>query len=150
MAPRKKATWLLIGDGAKAQIYAINAIPLRIKKVEGGAFRGSRKTTPVIEGAMSEVSGQDAGGAPHAIERHTDAHQRHEDKFVERVADAIDMAAAQGKFQDIIVVFPPKALAHFRKIVSAGVRKKIKKQIRSEWTHLRIPEIEKHLKDRLP
>lgn len=143
MAPKKKITWLLVGDGAKAQLYAVSAIPLRLKKVVAGGFRGTRRMTH---------------GPEHQSEtRHTahlrkglGVHQRHEDVFVERVAAAVSTAAEDGEFDALIVVLPPKALAHFRKIVSPTVKKKIKQEIRSEWTHLALPDIEKHLSARLP
>jgi len=143
MAPKKKISWLLVGDAAKAQLYSISAIPLRLKKVPAGTFKSTRKMThgpehqPVSRHIAQAGKGQGV-------------HQRHEDVFVERVAAAVDAAVGAGAFDDLIVVLPPKALAHFRKIVSPAVQKRIKQQIRSEWTHLTIPDIEKHLSARLP
>lgn len=148
MAIKKKVSWLLVGDGAQAQLYSINAQPLRIKKVTSGGFRATRKTHSQVTGS-TKVS--KAGGSPrHTIERHTSAHQRHEDAFVGRVAAALDAAAGGGKFDDIIVVLPPRALAHFRKVVAAETQRKIRQEIQSEWTKLRTPEIEQHLARRLP
>lgn len=148
MAIKKKISWLLIGDGAKAQLYSIHAEPLRIKKVPAGGFRGTRKARSKVTGSV-RVS-KAAGSPRHTIERHTSAHQRHEDAFVGRVAAAVDAAAGDGKFDSIIVVLPPRALAHFRKVVAAETQKKIKQEIQSEWTKLRMPEIERHLAHRLP
>jgi len=143
MAPKKKTTWLLVGDAAKAQLYSISAIPLRLKKVPSGGFKSTRKTTHGPEHkAESRHIAHVANGRG--------IHQRHEDVFVERVAEALNAAGGEGEFDDLIVVLPPKALAHFRKVVSPAVQKRIKQEIRSEWTHLTIPAIEKHLAARLP
>lgn len=143
MAPKKKTTWLLVGDAAKAQLYAVSAIPLRLKKVASGALKSSRKTThgPDHHSAARHIAHTGNG---HGI------HQRHEDVFIERVAEALDTAAGDQKYDDLIVVLPPKALAHFRKVVSPAVQKKIRHEIRSEWTHLTVPSIAKHLSARLP
>jgi len=143
MPPKKKTNWLLVGDAAKAQLYSISAIPLRLRKVPAGAFRTTRKATRGPE-HRAETTRIAHVGNGHG------QHQRREGVFVERVAAAIDAASSDGAFDSIIVVLPPKALAHFRKIVSPAVRKKIKQEIRSEWTHLTMPDIEKHLTARLP
>jgi len=143
MAPKKKTTWLLVGDAAKAQLYSISAVPLRLSKVPAGGFRSTRKTTrgPEHRPETTRIA--------HVRNGHGQ-HQRRESVFVERVAAAVDAAASDGAFDSLVVVLPPKALAHFRKIASPGVRKKIKQEIRSEWTHLTMPDIEKHLAARLP
>lgn len=136
-------TWLLVGDAAKAQFYSISAVPLRVKKVPSGTLKSTRKTTHGPEHQPDSLhSAQTSNGRG--------AHQRHEDVFVEHIAAAVDTAAREHEFDDLIVVLPPKALAHFRKVVTPEVEKKIKQEIHSDWTHLTIPAIEKHLATRLP
>lgn len=143
MAPKRKTTWLLVGDAARAQLYSISAIPLRLKKVQSGAFKSSRKTThgPDHNSETRHIA--------HAGNGHGD-HQRHEDVFIEHVAAALTKTADAGRFDELIVALPPKALAHFRKVVAPIVRKKIKQEIPSEWTHLTMPAMAKHLSARLP
>jgi protein required for attachment to host cells len=138
----KRTTWLLVGDGSTAQLYSVNAVPLRITKVQA-ALKATRRTTH--------------GPEHHRQPRHVTHvgnqqgdHQRHEDVFVERIAAALEDAATADKFDQLIVVLPPKALAHFRKIVGSATQKRIKQEIRSEWTRLAKPDIEKHLAARLP
>jgi len=143
MPLRKKSTWLLVGDAATAQLYAVSAIPLRIKKVELGAFRSSPKTTHGPEHQSETLH------TAHVASGHG-THQRHEDVFIEHVAVAVDASAVGNEFDDLIVVLPPKALAHFRKVVSPAAQKKIKQEIAGEWTNLTIPDIEKHLAACLP
>ncbi len=143
MPLRKKKTWLLVGDAAKAQLYAVSAIPLRIKKVDLGAFRSSPKTThgPEHQPETLHTAGTAKGHG---------THRRHEDVFIEHVAVAVDASASENEFDELIVVLPPKALAHFRKVVCPTAQKKIKHEIAGEWTNLTIPDIEKHLSACLP
>ncbi len=143
MPPKKKTTWLLVGDGARAQLFSVHAVPLRITKVPAGAIKVTRKAIrgPEHMGEARHIAHNTSGRA---------IHQRHENVFVEQVAARLDTAAVAGKFDEIIVVLPPKALAHFRKIVGAATQKKIKQQIRGEWTLLDMPVIEKRLAARLP
>ncbi len=139
----KKNTWLLVGDAAKAQLYAVSAIPLRVKKVDLGGFRSSPKTT------HGPNHNPETLHTTHTAAGHG-THQRHEDVFIEYVARAVDVSAGENEFDHLIVVLPPKALSHFRKVVSPAAQKKIKQEIAGEWTNLTIPDIEKHLSAYLP
>jgi protein required for attachment to host cells len=146
MARKKHISWLLVGDGVRAQFYAIvTALPLRIKAVPAGRYRGSNKKTSELESDRPGISFESVGGARHAIQRRSNAHQREEDKFVGRVAAAVNAAAVSKKFDDIIIVAPPRALAAFRKSFDATTEAKIRRQIRGEWTKLNTAEIEQHL-----
>ena len=140
---KKKTTWLLIGDGVGAQLYTVHALPFRITKVAGGLIKATPKNSrwPEHRPDTRHTATSTRGSA---------VAQRHENVFVEHVAAKVEAAAASKRFDDIIVVLPPKALAHFRKAVGPLTQKKIKQQIRSEWTQLAKPDIEKHLAKRLP
>jgi len=143
MPPRKKTTWLLVGDGSSAQLYSVHAVPMRVTKVPSGAIKASRKAIrgPEHRAETRHIAHNTSGRA---------VQQRHENVFVEQVAATLDAAAVAGNFDQVIVVLPPKALAHFRKIIGAEASKRIKQEIRSEWTHLSMPDIEKRLAARLP
>jgi protein required for attachment to host cells len=143
MPPKAKITWLLIGDGARAQLYAVRAIPLRVTKLRSGALTATAKITRRPEHRPETLH------TPHNTSGRA-VEQRHENVFIEHVAAKVEAAAMARKFDDIIVVLPPKALAHFRKVAGSTTQKKIKKQIRSEWVHLATPDIEKNLAKRLP
>ena len=124
MLSRKK-TWVLVGDGVKAQLYSLHAIPLRLTPVPSGRFRSGKARTRDLESEL-------------------------EDKFVARVAAATNTAASAGKFDALILVAPPRALAAYRQHLDPTAKTKIKLQVRSEWTKLGIKEIEEHLAARLP
>lgn len=143
MSHTLKTTWLVVGDAAAAQFYSIHAIPLRLTRVPAGSLSATRAMT---RGAVHKPQ---AMHIAHVASGHGD-HQRHEDVFVERIAEALEAAARDGEFNDVILVLPPKALAHFRKIAGPGIQKRIKQEIQGEWTHLEMPELERHLAAALP
>ena len=94
MTARRKMTWLLVGDAAKAQFYSISAVPLRVKKVPSGTLKSTRKTTHGPEHQPDSLhSAQTSNGRG--------AHQRHEDVFVEHIAAAVDTAAREHEFDDL-------------------------------------------------
>ena len=138
-----KIKWLLVGDGSSACCYAIHAIPLRLTQVPLGAMIATRKTT------AGPSHNADTIHTAHVGKHHGD-HQRREDVFVEYVTSQIEIAAHDKQFDEIIVVLPPKALAHFRKVASADLKMRVKQEISADWTHLSIPDLIGHLAAALP
>ncbi|MGE4063234.1 MAG: host attachment protein [Rhodospirillaceae bacterium] len=143
MTTKLKTTWLAVGDGSGAQFYSIHAIPLRLSPVPAGALKATRKLTEGPEHQPESLH------ATHISPGHGD-HQRHENVFIERIAETLEAAAQDGEYDDIIVVFPPKALAHFRKIAGPDLKKRIKQEICGEWSQLAVPDLEHHLAAELP
>jgi len=135
MPRKKKITWVLVGDGAKAQLYSIKTVePMRLAPVPSGGFRGTKAKNIGPDGALR-----------HALPPSHGVHQREEDKFVTRVSAAVNKAAAEKKFDDLIIVAPARALGIYRKQLDEASHKKIKREIRGEWTKLGSLEVEKHL-----
>jgi protein required for attachment to host cells len=143
MPPLSKTTWLVVADGATAQIYAVHAIPLRLSPVPAGTLKASRKL------ARQPEHRPDTLHATHVGNGHG-AQERQEHVFVEHVVETLDAAARDGEYDDIIVVLPPKALAHFRKMAGPEVQNRIKQEIPGEWTHLAMPDLKRHLAAVLP
>ena len=145
--PRKKTiTWVLIGDGAKAQLYDIvSVVPMRLKAIPGGRFRGTHAGAQAMPNGKLSKTSEGAGAARQGAGPRNDAHRRQEDKFVTRVTAVVNTAAGAKKFDQIIVVAPPRALATFRKKYDATAKLKIKREIRGDWTKLNPAEIQDHL-----
>lgn len=143
MSIHSKKTWLLVGDGAIGELYAVHAIPLRLTRVPAGSLKATREMAHVPD-HMPETR-----NIAHIGNYHGD-HQRREDVFVEHIAKTLETAARDGKFDELVVVLPPRALAHFRKIVGQDVQKRIRQEVRGDWTHLAIPDLEAHVAAELP
>jgi protein required for attachment to host cells len=143
MSNKLKTTWLVVGDAATAQFYNVHAIPLRLTRVPAGALKATRNAVHGVEHKPQSLH------ATRTSTGHGDR-QRHENVFVENIGEALDVAARDGEYDEIIVVLPPKALAHFRNTAAPDVQKKIKQEICADWTHLAMPDLERHLAAELP
>jgi protein required for attachment to host cells len=151
MPGHKCNLWVLIADGAHAQIYiAKSASPPKLAALKAGRFVGAKTMTRDLESDRPGVTFESVGGGRHAIERRSNAHQRLEDNFVKTVADVVNKAARSKQFDEIILVSPPRALAQFRKTFSKATQAKTKLEIKGDWTKLTKPEIESHLTQHLP
>lgn len=145
MIRKKLKIWLLIADGAQAQLYDVSRNPVRIESINNGHFLGSRKMTRDLESDRPGVTFESVGGARHAIERRSNAHQRNEDALIEKVATAVNMAVETRKFDKLIVAAPARALAAFRKGINKRTAGRVHAQISSEWAKLPRQDIEQRL-----
>lgn len=150
MVVHKRNIWVLIADGAQAQIYVAKSVnPPKLTALKDGRFVGEKTMTRDLESDRPGVTFESVGGSRHAIERRSNAHQRLEDKFVKTVAGTVNKAARSKLFDHIIVVSPPRALAQFRKTLNKTAQSKTKLEIKGDWTKLSRLEIESHLARRL-
>jgi protein required for attachment to host cells len=138
-------TWFLVADGASAQVYRVTYQPLHLEPVENGRFHDHKAMNRDLESDRPGVSFESVGGARHAIERHSDAHRRREDHFVGKVADFINAAAAGEKFEQLLMVAPPRALAAFRSDLTAKVQELITHEFNGDWTKLGKKDLVDHL-----
>jgi protein required for attachment to host cells len=75
----------------------------------------------------------------------TDWHKLEERRFATAMAERINKATAERKFNEIVVVAPPKALADLRHAFSAEAKKRIIAEIAKDLTKHPLSEIAKIL-----
>ena len=75
----------------------------------------------------------------------TDWHELEKERFVARVAAALEQLVRAEKVKKIVIVAPPRTLAELRRAFHADVKKRIIAEIDKDLTKLPIGEIEKHL-----
>lgn len=141
--------WFVVADGASAQVYRLTYQPLHLEPVEGGRFHDHKAMNRDLESDRPGVSFESVGGARHAIERHSDAHLRREEHFVKHVAEFINAAATNKRFEKLLLVAPPRALASFRGDLSAKVHGLIAHEFNGDWTKLGKRDLLDHLSKHL-
>ena len=75
----------------------------------------------------------------------TDWHRLEEDRFVGRVAAALESLVRNRKIPALVIVAPPHTLADLRRDFHADVKKLIVAEINKDLTKHPVGEIEKHL-----
>ena len=70
-----------------------------------------------------------------------DPHQKAEDRFVSQIAADLEIDAAAGHFDHIVIVAPPVALGVMRKAFGAELRRRIAKEIAADYTKHPLPAI---------
>lgn len=135
---------VLVGDGQKALFLRNKGDTGRVKLVVEDVFE--RDNPPTREQGTDRPgrSVASVGTARSAMEE-VDWHHLEKERFAEEVAAVLYRYAHENRFEELIVVAPPKVLGTLRKAFHPEVAGRIVTEIPKEMTSHPIPEIERHI-----
>jgi protein required for attachment to host cells len=134
-------TWILVGDGRKALVLRNDGTPQKPSLNVIDVLKDGDNPRTSAQGA--ERPGRVMQGNPgirSAVEQ-TDWHEIAEDRFAATVASKINAAAAESRFDKLILVAPPHSLAALRKSLDAKATQRIVAEIDKDLTKHPVPEI---------
>jgi protein required for attachment to host cells len=138
-------TWLLVADGAEAQIYAVEPVTFSLTPLRQGRFTHRGVASRNLVSDRPGRSFNSRGAVRHALEPRTSPHQAAEDKFLKTVGQALGPLMRAAKVGDLLIAAPPKAMAVLRKAMTKPVQDKIALEITREWTKLAPLEMTQRL-----
>lgn len=138
-------TWILIADGARAQIFANHGPGKGIEAVEGAAFKGNHRPDREIMSDKPGRSFESVGETRHAYESHHDPHDELKRKFAAELAAHLDARLGEKAFDRLIVVAPPQMLGDLRSELSQSVRAAVYAELDKDLTKTPAGELPKHL-----
>lgn len=144
----KKGAWALVADGRKALFLRNNG---DTKDYNLGVVWHRTMDNPASREQGTErpgrpTSGPDGRGA--ALEP-TDWHQIAEDRFAGEVAEILNKAAADGAFEEVVIVAPPAVLSELRGKLSAKAAAAVIAEMPKTLTDHPLDKIAKILKSDL-
>jgi len=147
--PRHRLTWIIIADGARARILA---------RRERGSFeaisawesaeaqRPSRELVSDRPGRAQES----ATTARHALDQRHDPHEERKMEFVRDLAQRINRAAAENRFDDFVLFAPPRCLGVLREALEETARAKLRASAAKDLTKLPPGELAAHVESFFP
>lgn len=133
---KAKRTWVLVADGARAQILENNGPGTGLAAPLTHDFAAPH-------GANSEIGTERPGAGARGSK--ADWHQLGKDRFARDMAEVLHKAAAGGAFERLVLVAPPKTLGALRKELNADTRARVTEEVSKDLTHLGVDEIAEHL-----
>jgi len=135
MAARHKPTWIAVLDGAQARFFALR------KGDDGQIFE---EAAPALNADLSrEDRGKPGrafasagGGLRHAVEPRSNARKLEKHNFAREVAEALDAALAERRYDRLVLVAPPRSLGELRELLSARVRACTSQEVPKDLTKL--------------
>lgn len=145
--PRHLTTWIVIADGSRARIV--------VPREGGKGFDIVSETASEEAHAPSREIGSDRPGrtqesgysARHGIEPRQDPHEERKAAFIRNLAVRLNQAAAQKRFDGLILFAPPRCLGELRDALDDGARGKIKAATPKDLTKLPLGELPRHLEN---
>lgn len=126
-----KNALVLVTDGERMLLLRNHGAGQNIdlkEMAQDDADRDSRDTA-------ADGSGRGAGGD------HETPRQAEEDRFVREVADKVSKMAVAGKYDELVIVAPPKALGELRKHLHKEAERRVVKTFDKEMTSRPIADI---------
>ncbi|MDF1727119.1 MAG: host attachment family protein [Sulfitobacter sp.] len=142
MSALKNGTWVLIADGEKA-LFLENLTDGENPHFE--VFREEEQENPPNREQAANRRGRfnDGPSVHRSAVADTDWHQLAKDRFAEELAEILYKQAHKGRFDEIVLVAPPKTLGELRDEIHQEVASKVVGEIPKTLTNHPVEEIEK-------
>ncbi|MEQ8357080.1 MAG: host attachment protein [Kiloniellaceae bacterium] len=138
-------SWIVIADGAQARILenkgpgkGLTPLP---KEARHQAHRPSREIDADRPGRTHDRNGP----GRHAMEPPTDAHRDEKRRFAEQLAERLNDATKQDRYDRLVLVAPPKTLGDLRQALSKETNARITGELAKDLTPISDHELPGHL-----
>jgi protein required for attachment to host cells len=140
----RRDSLVLVGDGQKALFLRNKGDARRVHLVVENILE--RDNPPSREQGTDRPGRAVASvGAARSAMEEADWHHLEKERFAEELAKALYRYAHDNRFEELIVVAPPKVLGNLRKAFHREVIERIVGEIPKEMTAHPIAEIERHI-----
>jgi protein required for attachment to host cells len=140
-----KRTWVLIADAGRARIL-LNEGPGRgLKEVKGMTFERELPRAHDLVADRQPRAIESVGHARHAIDGKADPRRKEKRKLIEELAEVLDHALAQDKYDNLVIVAPAQALGDMRQAITEPVRKVVLHEVNLDLTKTPDTELGSHL-----
>lgn len=149
MPTKPKKTWIVLADGMHARILqqerrgAPLAPALDHEMVDPAVHGFSRDFKSDAPGRAFDTG----SGGRHAMEPRTDPKVHEKQLFARRVAALVNEAAARRKFDQLVLVAPPKTLGELRTQLGDLAKRLIIGEIDRDLIKTPVLDLPKHLSD---
>ncbi len=142
---KKRKTWVVVADGARARIMKRKGRGQRLILIEEMDSPDSRRPTR-DQGTGKPGRGFSPGSGRHEFSDPVDWHEAAKANFLKQLARRLLELDHQGAFDELILVAPPKALGELRAGLGGHLSGRIKGEINKDLTQLTLHELAAYLK----
>ncbi|MDH5187997.1 MAG: host attachment protein [Rhodospirillaceae bacterium] len=142
---KKRKTWILIADGARARIVENDGPGKGIAPALNYEFATSHAPTRDI--GTDKPGRRQGGGAHHAVDPKVNWHNFEKSLFAAAMAEVLEKANNENIFDALVLVAPAKTLGELRKKLSPKVKNKITGELGKDLTHIDMNDLGKHLSE---
>jgi len=141
-------TWVLVADGAQAQVFEHGGPGKGLNPVKGLHFEQEPLKAQDIN---TDRPGRHTGGGAGSRSglEQSDPVQIREERFVKSVANELEVLRQQGRFHRLIIAAAPAALGDIRPALSNGVKDTVIAELPKDLTNVPQPQLDRHFEQLL-
>lgn len=136
-------TWILIADGAQAQVFENGGPGKGLIAVKGLHFEQEPLRAQDINSDRPGRQYDGGTNAKSAMEK-SDPVKLREARFVKTLAEQLEVLRQQGRFDRLIIAAAPTALGDIRPELSDKVKRTVMAELPKDLTNVPQPQLQKH------
>ena len=109
-----KSTWIVVAESARARIFTLSGIGVKLQEVTDLSHPESRLHDRELTSGLPGRTFDSQGQGRHAMEPATDPKDREAQAFAAEIARHIERGRHQGNFDALVLIAPPKFLGRLR------------------------------------
>jgi protein required for attachment to host cells len=138
-------TWIVVTDSTRARIFSHDKKGQALLMVKEMRHPESRMHGSELEADRPGTSFQSKGPGKHAMSQQVSPKEHEAWKLSKELADALDHARMEDKFDQLVLVAAPRFLGNMRKTLSDQVNRLVTAELDKNIAHLPENEILAHL-----
>jgi protein required for attachment to host cells len=138
---KKNVTWIVLADHQHGRVLSNEGPGHALQPVADMSFVTKLHTDQELVADRLPRSINSSGAARHGIEPRIDPHRQEAERFVAKISSAVATAATESRFDQLVLIAPPRALGELRKFLPSKVREMVVGEIDSDLLHASIDTI---------
>lgn len=138
-------TWIVIADGAHAQVFESLGPQQRLTPIETMTLSGDHRASHELLTDRPGRTHESVGPGRHALQPASDPHRALKRSFAEHVVATLETRLHEKSFDRIVLVAPAKTLGDLRAALSPGLRAVVHAEVDKDLIKTPVNEITAHL-----
>lgn len=140
-------SWIVVADGAHARILENNGPGKGLTPLTAEEANRKPKPSREIDADRPGRSHDRMGPGRHAMEPPSDAHRTEKRRFAENLAQRLNTAILQKRYDRLILVAPAKTLGDLRQALSKEAAACVQGELAKDLTPIADRDLAAHLND---
>lgn len=142
-------TWILVADGARARLFELATKDAKLSEVDCFVNPDGRVHESALTTERRPLVDEGATTVRHALEAHTSLRAKSAERFARLLGEALEPGREQGRYDNLVLVAPPRFLGVLRGGLGERVCEHIRAEIHRDFTTLPGDQVRMRLPDRL-
>jgi protein required for attachment to host cells len=138
-------TWIVFADGAKARIACSTGKGKGLKVLLDEEHEASKLRGRDLLSDRPARTFSSAGAGSHMVQPASDPREVEKHKFVRHLCDLLTKGLNDGRYDQLVLVAPPRVLGELRSTLSGAVKQKVTAELAKDLTNTPAHDLARHL-----